>query len=68
VALNRAGPTAPIEHVEELFGAPVIAIPESASVPRSTAAGLPAGTGDEAVRDAIATLAARVQSSLRNST
>ena len=63
VALNRTGTEPPVERVEELFGAPVVSIPESAAVGRTTAAGLPAGTRDERVREAIGSLAAYVQSS-----
>ncbi|WP_254536502.1 MinD/ParA family ATP-binding protein [Halomarina litorea] len=63
VALNRVREESPTERVERLFGAPVVAIPAAASVPRSTAAGLPAGTRSGQVREAVGALAARVQSS-----
>ncbi len=63
VALNRTREDPPTERVERLFGAPVVPIPALEAVPRATAAGLPAGSKSREVREAVGSLAARVQSS-----
>ncbi|MWG34598.1 P-loop NTPase [Halomarina oriensis] len=61
VALNRADPDAPVDHVEETFGAPVVPVPERAAIARGTANGLPARQVAASCGEPFAALAGHVR-------
>lgn len=64
VALNKAGPSAPVERIERVLGAPVTRIPESAAVARAQRHGLPVGevAPDCEVVERLGGLAQRIRS------
>ncbi|WP_254543098.1 chromosome partitioning protein ParA [Halomarina pelagica] len=66
VALNRAGEHPAADRVEQLFGAPVTTIPESAAVARATAHGVPVTSLDGRAAEPFEELGAVVQSSVRS--
>jgi septum site-determining protein MinD len=64
VALNRTGEDPPTGRVEDLFGAPAVAVPEARAVERATAHGRPVGAVDPALADPFERLGGRVRAAL----
>jgi septum site-determining protein MinD len=63
-ALNRTGPGAPVERVQRLLGAPVVAVPECPAVGRTFATGRPAAERDARAGRAFGTLAEEVRAAV----